>query len=433
MTAEGKKKRRGHGEGTYRMLPSGRWEWRISVKIGGVSRTLSGTEDTEKQARAAAQRARVNAEAGKVAVNRSVTLGVYLGDWLRGRDGISAGTRKKYADLLRLHIIPGLGFLKLAAVNAKTLRDFYGQLREGDPTKKQEPLGYSTRRQVHNILHAALGQAAADGIIPGNPAAVPGVRPVQAAREVERVRAFTPLEAARFLQVADAEGERTGQVLAFLLLTGMRRGEVLGLRWGSVDLGGKVPALRVEVQRTVSGADVFEGPPKTRHARRAVPLSREAVALLERVRERTAEEHAALNKTTLAQGRKAAHAPGAYVFPSLTGGGYDPSNFTRVMQRVCAAAGVPVLAVHDLRHTFASLSALRGVRVEVLSRILGHSDPGFTLRQYRHLYPEELSPVSLDLPEVPDGEQDAEEGPGGSGELLPAPAQARRKRKGLEA
>lgn len=219
---------------------------------------------------------------------------------------------------------------------------------------------------------------------------------------MERVRVYTLEQAARFFAVADAEGERTGQVLAFLLLTGMRRGEALGLRWAAVELGGKVPAARVDVQRTVSGSRVIEGPPKTRNARRVVPLSVEAVALLTRVRERTAEEHAALYLDA---------PPSPYGFPSLKGSGYDPSNFTRVMRRVCASAGVPVLAVHDLRHTFASLAALRGVRIEILSRILGHSDPAFTLRQYRHLYPEELAAVSLELPPVP-----TEEGSGGHSE-----------------
>jgi integrase len=427
MTAEGGKKRGKHGDGSYRLLDSGRWEWRISAKVGGKSRTLYGTADTEAKARAAARKARVDAGAGRLALNRTVTLGAYLEGWLKGRDGISDSTRKKYADLLRLHVLPEVGALKLAAVNTITLREFYGILREGDPARKRKALGYSSRRQVHNILHAALGQAAADGLIPGNPAAVPGIRPTQAAREVERVRAFTPPQAARFLAVADAEGERTGQVLAFLLLTGMRRGEALGLRWEAVTLGGKVPAARVDIQRTVSGSRVFEGPPKTRHARRVVPLSGEAVALLERVRARTAEEHAALYPDAPAS---------PYVFPSLRGGPYDPSNFTRVMQRVCAAAKVPVLAVHDLRHTFASLMAFRGVRMEVLSRILGHSDPGFTLRQYRHLYPEELAPVSLELPPVPE-DGDTEEGSGEAlGALLPpeAPASSpRRKRKGLEA
>lgn len=241
------------------------------------------------------------------------------------------------------------------------------------------------------------------------------MRPVQAARDVERVRAFTPEQAARFLAVADAEGERTGQVLAFLLLTGMRRGEALGLRWACVALDAKLPTARVEIQRTVSGSTVFEGPPKTWHGRRGVPLSLEAVILLKRVQARTTEEHAALYPDA---------PPSPYVFVSLKGGPYDPSNFTRVMKRVCQTAGVPELAVHDLRHSFASLAALRGVRAEVLSRLLGHSSPAFTLTQYRHLYPEELVAVSLDLPPVPPPE--AQRRP-------EVPAPTRRKAKGLQA
>lgn len=384
MTTQGKK-RNGHGEGTYKQLPSGRWEWRISAKVRGVHKRLSGTEDTLKQARAAAHRAKVSAEAGKVAVNRAVTLGAFLDGWHTALDGVSESTRKKYEDLIRLHIRPRVGAVKLAAVTPALLREFYAELRE------DANLGYSSRRQVHNILHAALGQAAADDLIPGNPAAVPGVRPVQAAREVERVRAFTPLEAAKFLAAATAEGERTGQVLAFLLLTGMRRGEALYLRWASVNLSGKVPAVRVEGSRSVSGARVFEGPPKTKHGRRLVPLSPDAVVMLERVRERIAEEREALYPDA---------PPSPYVFASLKGGPYDPSNFTRVMERICKAAKVPRLAVHDLRHSFASLSAAQGVRVEVLSRIMGHASPAFTLTQYRHLYPEELQAVSLQLPSL---------------------------------
>lgn len=418
MTAP--KRHKKHGEVNTTVLPSGRWRWRVWAKVGGKSTRLTGTEDTEKQARAAGQKARVDAEGGKVAVNRTMTLGTYVQEWVTALDGISSSTRMKYADLIRLHIVPGIGSLRLAEVTPAALRQFYGKLR--GPDEGAGGLGYSSRRQIHNVIHGALGQAAADGHIPGNPAGVKGVRPVQAAREVERVRAFTPLEAARFLKVADAEGERPGQVLAFLLMTGMRRGEALGLRWAAVSLGGRVPTARVDVQRTVSGAKIIEGPPKTRHGRRTVPLTPEAAALLERVRARTAEEHAALYPDGPAS---------AYVFPSLTGGGYDPSNFTRVMQRVCKAAGVPVLAVHDLRHTYASLMSLQGMRVEVLSRHLGHSDPAFTLRQYRHLYPEELAPMSLSLPDIPDDEPDAEKETGGAlGQLIPerpAPPPARRK------
>lgn len=207
MTAEGKK-RKGHGEVNVEQLPSGRWRWRVWAKIAGKSVRLTGSEDTEKKARVAGQAARVNANAGRVAANRAASLGPYLEAWLAGRDGLAAGTRKKYADLLRLHILPALGTVRLAEVTPAMLRTFYEELRDG------AGLGYSSRRQVHNILHAALDTAAADGLIPGNPAAVRGVRPVQQAREVEPVRAFTPEQAARFLAVADAEGERTGQVLA---------------------------------------------------------------------------------------------------------------------------------------------------------------------------------------------------------------------------
>lgn len=391
MTAEGKK-RRGHGEVNVTQLPSGRWRWRVWAKVGGKSTRLTGTADTEKQARAEGQRARVDAERGKVAVNRSVTLGAYLAEWLGGLDGISDNTRAVYGNLMRVHILPSLGGVKLAAVTPAVLRKFYGELRDRKAVRRENTLGYSVRVQVHSVMTSALGQAAADGLIPGNPAAVKGLRPVRGKDAKAKAKVFTPLEAARFLTVASSDGERSGQVLAFLLLTGMRRGEALGLRWEKVTLTGSVPAARVDVQRSTGPGGVFEGPPKTRNARRVVPLSPEAVALLERVRNRTDEEHAALYP-------ERERSP--YVFPNMTGEPYRPDSMYGEMRRVCQSAGVPLLSPHDLRHTFASLAALRGVRVEVLSRILGHADPAFTLRQYRHLYPEELGPVSLELPEVP--------------------------------
>ncbi|QLG10701.1 site-specific integrase [Deinococcus sp. D7000] len=416
------KKRRGHGEVNVVRAASGRYRWRVWGKVGGKSERLTGTADTEKQARAAGQRARLDAEQGKVAVNRTMTLETHLEEWLQSMDDISDSTRKKYADLLRLHIVPGLGSVKLSAVNLAALREFYGTLRKADPPRRKAALGYSSRRQIHNILHAALGRAAADGRIPGNPAAVPDLRPTQPARNLDRVRAFTPEQAARFLSVADAQGERTGQVLAFLLLTGMRRGEALGLRWEQVTLDGKSPTARVIIQRTVSGAQVIEGPPKTQCAKRDVPLSPEVLSLLTRVRQRTTEEHSALYPDAPVS---------PYVFPSLAGTPYDPSNFTRVMRRICAEAGIPVLTVHELRHTFASLSAFQGVRIEVLSRILGHSDPGFTLRQYRHLYAEELAPVSLALPEITQQGPAAEDQ--GEEQLLPSVSVLGRRRKSLTA
>lgn len=434
MTTEEKKRRKGHGGVNVERLDSGRFRWRVWAKVGGKSRRLSGTEDTEKKALAAGQAARVDAGRGKVAASGSLTLGKYLESWLASRDGLAENTRRKYADLLRLHILPLLGGVKLADVSPALLRETYGKLREGDAARgKGEPLGYSSRRQIHDILHAALGQAAADGLIPGNPAAVPKLRPTPSkdGAEAERVQAFTRAEAAAFLAEALREGTGPGEVLAFLLLTGMRRGEALGLKWGAVTLGAGA-TVKVETQRTVSGSKILETTPKTRHARRTIPISGETVRLLERVKKRTADERAAAFDLSAEAGRKAAHAPGAYVFPNLKGGGYDPSNFTRVMRRICAAAGVPLLTVHDLRHTYASLSAAAGMRVEVLSKLLGHSDPAFTLRQYRHLYPEELAaaPLALGVSEL---EGDAEERDGEALEQLPPVAPARGRRSRLKA
>lgn len=376
------KQRKGHGEVNLTALPSGRYRWRVWAKIRGVSVRLSGTEDTEKKARAAGQRARLDAERGKAAPPSTVTLGEYLALWIEQKDGLAAKTRDLYAAHVRRDILPKLGAVKLRAVSPELLRAFQTELRD------VRGLSYNSRRQIHIVLTGALGQAAADGLLPVNPAAARGVKPAPERKSAESLPAYTREEARRYLGAATDGRNRPGEVLALLLLTGMRKGEALFLRWEAVTLGGQAPVLEVRGTRSQSGGAVYENETgKTDKARRRVPLSAEAVSLLEAVKRRKVGEVASLGVPT-----------SPYVFSGMHNGDpYRPDNLDRVHTSVCERAGVRRLPIHALRHTYASLMAAQGERIEVLSALMGHADPAFTLRQYRHLYPEELRAVSLNL------------------------------------
>ena len=377
--------RRGHKEGTYTPLPSGRIRWRVWVEVRGKLERRGGTADTEKKARDAVRKLLEAAEGGKAPTRSLITFGEYVDAWVKDRGGLAEKTKDMYAAHIRRDIVPGLGAFKLREITPMLLREFLTALRD------VRNLSYNSRRQIHIVLMGALKQAVTDGMLPSNPAAAPGVRPVAERSASAELAAYTREEAWFYLRAARDGHNRPGAVLALLMLTGMRKGEALALKWEAVKLEGATPFLEVRGTRSQSGGRVYENEHgKTESARRRVPITTEVVELLKSVRDETRESSKMLEVL-----------PSPYVFSKLQGGSgpYRPDNLDRVHTEVCKRGAVRRLPIHALRHTYASLMAAQGMRIEVLSRILGHRDPAFTLRQYRHLYPEEMEAVSLSLPE----------------------------------
>ncbi len=155
--------------------------------------------------------------------------------------------------------------------------------------------------------------------------------------------------------------------------TGMRRSELLGLRWGDIDLG----AGRLSISRALVsvGYVLHDSPGKTRMSRRAVDLDALAIEVLRAWRVRREDE---------------SYSPVGdddYVFASPTGEPLHPDSFSRSFDRIVASANVPRLRLHDLRHTHASLLLKERVPIKVVSERLGHSTPGFTMATYQHVLP----------------------------------------------
>ncbi|WP_189065271.1 tyrosine-type recombinase/integrase [Deinococcus seoulensis] len=308
-----------------------------------------------------------------------------MDNWLRSREGIGEKTRNNYAALHRLHVQSRLGARRLRTITPAVLREFLTDLR------LEKGLSASSRRQVFTVVFGALKQAVHDGLLPHNPAV--GLRPVVKKRSSDQLPAYTYEEAKRYLAAAIDGHNRPGEVLALLMLTGLRKGEALYLKSDAVVLDSPDSHLFVRGTRSQDGANVYETESaKTRKSRRKVPLDEEAVALLKAVRSRTEEDLRGLGV-----------AVPMYVFSTLRGTPYRPDNLQRVHVAVCERAGVRRIPIHGLRHTYASLAAASGMKIEVLSRVMGHESPAFTMEQYRHLYPDELRSVSLGLwtPQTP--------------------------------
>jgi integrase len=175
-----------------------------------------------------------------------------------------------------------------------------------------------------------------------------------------------------------ASREHPAHVLYMLALTtGMRQGELLGLKWGDVDLNAGTLAVRRSLQRQRENGLVFEEP-KTARSRRSIRLSQRAIEALRTHRDRQTFERSG------AGGEWTAY---DLVFCDSTGKPLDPSYQTAILKKAVGAAGVPAIRFHDMRHTVATMLLSRGVHVKVVSEMLGHATIVLTLDTYSHVIP----------------------------------------------
>lgn len=287
MTPKRKDRAKGkNGAGHVSRLPSGNWRWRVTVGIrpDGTPISVGGTEETEK----AAERAKVLALAdhlrGGVSQPDRVTTGEWLDRWLAGkRAHLAAKTHHNYVKIIERHIVPMLGRKRLQSLRPADLHGLYAVLTAKGLV--------DTQRQVHNVLHAAFDEAVRLDLIPRNPADV--VRPAPPRRDPDAAadaKALTAAEVGKLLLVL--RQDRWGLIFEFMLMTGMRRAEVCGLRWEDVDL--EKGRLRFRHNLVTVGGKPTLGPPKTKSRARPLRLSTEAVDCLRRQAAQQDLERAAL-------------------------------------------------------------------------------------------------------------------------------------------
>ncbi|THF88438.1 site-specific integrase [Deinococcus sp. KSM4-11] len=382
-------KPRAPGQGTIRQLPSGNMRWEVMIE----GRRFSGVTKTKKEAQNAITLKTADALRGGVVDPSTETLGDYLSRWLTSR----ASTRAiRTTAIQRRHlnkiIAPILGSKRLQKLTPSDLRRLYDHLND-------EGLGASSQRQVHQFLVSSLGDAHRLELVTRNVAQL--VRPTPArGREARELPAFTAEEAAKFVEVA--RQDPAGRWFIFALSTGMRRGEVCGLCWEDVSLSDATAQVTEVIAK--SEGETYITTPKTQGSRRTVHLSPSAVQLLR-------EQQAYLEVCRQALGGPVAGHPKGYtrkrpwaasgrVFPNSFGATMDPNNLRRTMQSLCERAGVRYVTIHGLRHTYASLSLMRGVPIEVVSKQLGHASVGFTMNQYRWVYKSERVAWALGIDDL---------------------------------
>ena len=163
-----------------------------------------------------------------------------------------------------------------------------------------------------------------------------------------------------FLQEANATG--VYEMYYIELATGLRRGELLGLKWTDIDW--KNGIIKVRRQAARADGQIVEAPLKTKNSHRAVTISQQAIEVLKNQKVKTHDQ---------------------YVFPSPNGGPISPDSVTNMLKRILERAGIPKVRFHDLRQTFASIALQNGVDIKTVSGMLGHFSEGFTLDTYVHV------------------------------------------------
>jgi len=292
-----------------------------------------------------------------------LSVGGYLGQWLAHVAGrVRPKTLDGYRGLIRLYASPGLGTLRLASLGPLEVQGLYGELLASG-------LSAGTVVNLHLVLTQALGQAERWGLIDRNPAA--SAQPPRPRRPEPSI--VDPEIAERLLAVS--AGTRFQLPVAIAISTGMRRGEILALRWSDLDTDLSVARVRRTLQTAGGKLQFVE--PKTRRSRRAVELPAFVRPYLERQREDQRE-------------RKTSHASWAdhdLVITRRDGRPVNPDTLSSGWYRFCRNRGLPHVRFHDLRHAHATLMLLQGVHPKVVSERLGHASIGITLDTYSHVLP----------------------------------------------
>jgi integrase len=357
--------KRGNGEGSIYRRNDGRWVGEMTLE-GRRRKFVYGK--TRKEVQEKLHAALQEQQQGIVLTGTArQTVAQFLEDWLENSQKLAVRPRtyERYAEIVRLHIIPVLGRHKLQKLSAQHVQAFY--------TKKvNEGLAPSTVGVFHSVLHKALDTAVKWNLAARNVCDL--VSPPHAAGF--EIKPLDAEQAQQLLQAARGHPQEALFVLA--LATGMRRGELLALKWQDINLTTGTLQIRRILTR-FPGKGYVEAEPKTLKSRRNIIVASCALEALKRHRKRQLE--AKLKAGPAWQDHD-------YVFCTSIGTHLNPSkDALDPLKKLLKQAGLPEIRFHDLRHSAATLLLGEGVHPKVVQELLGHSNISMTMDVYSHVLP----------------------------------------------
>ena len=271
-----------------------------------------------------------------------------------------------YREVLKSYVLPYIGSVRLADLSPMDIKRWHGELLDHG-RRDGTPLAVNSVKLAHRVLHRALADGVRWNVVPTNPAS--SVRVPKG--EHKEMSVWTAEEARRFLD--SLEQDRLRGLWALALHTGMRRGELAGLRWSDIDLDGAT--LTVSQQRTTAGSKTVTMAPKARSQRQLLLADPTVSSLREHLDRQTSERTDA----------GVAWVESGYVFVDESGDPLLPQRITKMFAAAIARADVPTIRLHDVRHTMATNALAAGVHPKVVQEQLGHSTIAVTMDTYSHV------------------------------------------------
>ena len=358
----------------------GRIFWQYVVDLGDDPETGRRRQrrkrgfNTQTEAAAALDEARRAIEAGGFLFDvEHMTFIEYLDVWLEGlpQTDMKARTISDYRNETRRYIKPHLGDVKLTKLTPLNLERLYRTLM-AEGGRNGRPLSPKTVLRVHRMIRKAIGVAERKGILQRNVARLAD-KPSIAQLDTERP-AWNPDELRIFL--AAAEGDELFALYRLAALTGMRRGELCGLRWEDVDFTGQT--VRVRKALAMINGTPSVATPKSRRSRRVIDIDDRTTQILQEHRERQLEAAEFVGAGWYETG---------YVFTTVIGTPQHPDNVSKRFVALVRSVEVKYLTLHGLRHTHATHLLSMGKNPRMVSERLGHADVAFTLQVYGHVLP----------------------------------------------
>lgn len=372
-------RKRGNNEGTISRRKDGTWCAAATVgrKEDGRPKRVFFYGKTRQEVADKLCNALNDLRRGTFVEPGKLTVAEWLDIWLTEykRPSIRPTTYDSYEMIVRCHLKPAIGSLKLKELRPEHLQRLYNEKAKGG-------LSNTSVRYIHAVIHQALEQAVKNQLVVRNVSEATTL-PMPKKKEI---RPLTLDQVKRLFQAV--EEERLFPAIYLELNTGLRRGELLALRWRDIDLKVGTLSVRQGLVR-VGNRDAKEGEPRTKlifqepktaPSRRTIPIPEDALAELKRWRAKQAQEKLLLGE---------AYQDNGLVFCTEDGKPIEPRNFTRRFEAMLKRANLPRIRFHDARHTFATILLELGEHPKVVQQILGHSRIAMTLDIYSH--------VSLDM------------------------------------
>jgi len=363
--------------GSIRQRSKGSWEVCIDIgrdpATGKRLRHFENVKGNKKDAQRRLNDLLYSLEQGAYVKPSRLTVGEFLEQWLQGYVATNTApkTRSRYEEIVKLHLIPAFGSLPLLALRPQHIQKYYTKALESGRRDGQGGLSPLTVHKHHRVLYEALKHGVRQGIL---------IRNVAEAVEPPHGQSKRPLtlRPSDVQLILNAARETPYYVLFFTkAYTGVRRGELLGLRWCDIDLEEATLSVVQTLQQLRDGTYIFREP-KSKLGRRRIALSPSLVVQLWEHRLKQERARKLLGKPLM---------PTDLVFSHPDGKPFRPNTVSRALQEIAQSIGLKGARLHDLRHAHATILLQQGVHPKIVQERLGHSSVATTLDIYSHVLP----------------------------------------------